>query len=1043
MTTTPEMDDNKIGVPPRRELFEPLDSNFEVSDLKVLVLARLVVKLNLGEFSKLPHEVRASLKKSVCTFYSQYITKYKDVESPVAFVEKEKKWLDNPMWLDTVAKNYISSLQSGGSMVDEDGNLIQTHDDGSDIEGLAIEDGGMPRKREQNSDFDDEEQMQVLRRKKRKSKPHKIIGEEYLTSESGRKKKAGRPKKDWERLSVASKRKASYILSNQHTVEELLAAAFHGAHKEYRNDVARAIKQCREVLANPPLNNQPKIYKKPAVWSPNECVNLLIDSNMTQRCYQGLRLSCKAKNADIFPTYRHVGVARLLCYPKTIQVNQTVAEVPLQSLLNHTAERLLNLKKELIKTIKPEVGRLKLNLSVKWGYDGSTGSTEWRQRFMTDSIRDSNDADLFCTALVPLSLKNPDTLLWENPTPSNVRFCRPLSIQFGKETPELAFEAQSRVEGQIRDLQPVIVTVDLTEGNKDDGFGGDDDNPEGMAEPTSASALTKKGPGRPPANGVKEGEEVPAVTAEVQVFYHVQHTVIEPNTSFGTFGTNSSRDPNCHICLSNPQVISQFEHQIIPNQDAHKYVLSSNHAWVTCFETLLTLSSFLPQESWAGRADVNIRMAQRKIDIQKAFRKELGIIVDKPRSGYSVSTAEAASAKKAFAAYEEFSRLTGLDRELIHRFNVILTSMSCEYEAIGQEFGEYCLATADHFASVYRWFQPPTTVHKILYHGEIMLRDYIIPIGMMSEEAQKARNKDSKTFFRRHAKKESKEHVMTEVIKYLMVQGDPVVSEALLEQRKEKQNWKVFDDDVVRILSTPNKGDVDVTRRKRKFIQKTESVPVEDPNPQNSSIPDMSFHDHSTATGVNVDQHKITHGMDGGLMTAQPPNDLGRAKAMPVNLEKTDRNQVGRSHAAYATEAPAPPAPAPVAATAAASSNISFPEPSFIPTSHPGKIAAAAHHNAAAAAAKLQYSHGIIPNLFELAYQDPSRFRAPYAAPDLSTSRAPYQGSSSSSSKIQSFQKQVYQDPSTSKSTFHNPPPSTQPNFHPGSFAGTNFPYHQ
>lgn len=975
----------KVGIPLRRELFEPLDPNFKLSDLKVLVLARLVVKLNLGEFSKLPLDVRDSLKKSVCTFYSQYTTKLEEGDGPRDFVEREKKWLDKPLWVDPIANTYIEDLQAGNF---KKKNGQPGKDEGSDLEIITEVSTAENTPKELTSSLVD---LYPVRKKRKSKKPKRLKSSDLVGP-----KRRGRPKKPWDDLSVTYKRKASYVLSRQHTVEELLSAAFHGAHKEYRVDVARAVKQCREILALPPQKADPLNDSKPVIpFTANEAVNFIMDSNLTSQVYQGIRLACKTKGAELFPTYRHVGTAKLLTYPKTIQVNQTGAQIPLQSLLNHTAERILDLSKHIIRRIKPTTGRLKVNLSVKWGYDGSSGSSEWRQRFLTDSIRDNTDADLFCTALIPLSVKNSDNTLWVNPTPASIRMCRPLSVQLGKETPELAFEAQAKIENQIRDLQPVIVTVDLADSECDEGYG-DDETVQNIEGESFAKIYEYKQIRR---NFKKK--EGPIIEQEVQVFFHVQHTMIEPIATYGGFGTFSNKDVNCHICCSNPQTVNQFPTPIIPNPDAHRYVLSSNHAWVTCFETLVTLGSLLPQDSWIGRGDVNAQVAQRKLDIQKAFRKELNIIIDKPKAGFSVSTAEAASAKRAFVAEDEFSRLTGIDRELIHRFGVILTVLSCEYEVLTEEFGEYCLGTADYFMTQYRWFQLPTAVHKILYHGNMILGDFIVPIGMMSEAAQISRNKDTVSFSSRHAKNEGREQVMTEIIKQLMVLGDPMVSTADLDLRKLKQNWKAYEDDVLKLLVEPNiPDDLDINglaqKKKKLFIKKDDEEFIEDIEEE---------HKHEITDSNSM--HEMPYSDQTSVITnrSQHTDNINRVKSLPMNLGKVNRTSNQNTNAAA-----------------------QFQDQSFIPPAQQAKTA-----QPGSLSGKLNY----FPNLFDLAYQDSARNRIPYTTADLSASRISYQASSS---KIQ----QGFEEPVASKATFHNPPPPSQANFHPpGSFVGSNFPYHQ
>ncbi|CAL4215339.1 unnamed protein product [Meganyctiphanes norvegica] len=853
----------ECSLPNRIDLFDPMDPTYTVNDVKVLVLARLVVKLKLGKFHDLPYDVRLSLKTSVGVFNTKYVKKWNRAnEDPNRFCEGEKSWLNAPVWVDKIAKKYIADpiafltniensegdkskgVKTGKTSSNETANpldlpeLLEVNYDPS--EDVRIQAGF---KRDADGNWEGATNKKSKKFAEEDGRPN--IKRMYIKSGRyrgrGKGGRRGRPAKSYESLSQHSQRRLSYILSRQHTLEELLGAAYHGAHKMYRNDVARKVRQIREILAGPVLKELPKPLPPIIPFTPNEIVNWVIDSGITKNCYTEVRLSCKAKDAHIFPHYNHVANAKIACYPKTIKVNQIVAEILLQSLLNHTAERCVLLNKEEIAKMKPVRGRLKLNLVLKWGYDSSSGTSEWRQRFLSDSMRDGSEADLFCVSLVPLSLRNPDAVIWSNPTPANPRFARPLSIQFGKEAPELAYEAQAKVEAQIRDLQPSYIVVDL-DANTTDYDVAEDDNTNKVPKsynsvPNSTSSCTYGVPFSIDSSGIpssisshnfaevstsyggdRQGSKKSSGSSEnrveVEVYFLLQHTVVEPISNHGSFGTFREKNPNCHFCLGDHNIVNQFTVPIAPSSNIHKYVVSKNQVWQNSFDTLINLASFLPHESWAGRTDVTARIAQRKVDIYKAFKKELGLIVDKCKSG-NVCNNDSMQIRKAFQSEEEFSRLTGVDREILHRFSVILTAISLDYEINTDAFGSYCRETADYFGQIYQWFELPSIVHKLLYHGKQMAEEFIIPIGMMSEEAQIARNRDSKTFIQRLGRKEITEQILMEMVKHMMVLGDPIMSTADLETRKTKQNWKfyktnkklVFDEDVQKLLLAPTQFD--------------------------------------------------------------------------------------------------------------------------------------------------------------------------------------------------------------------------------------------
>lgn len=72
----------------------------------------------------------------------------------------------------------------------------------------------------------------------------------------------------------------------------------------------------------------------------------------------------------------------------------------MQALLNHTVERLLLLQNEVIVTLdKSKLS--KLCLYTKWGFDGSSGHSLYKQAFHG---AEASDSSVFMTSIVPVKL---------------------------------------------------------------------------------------------------------------------------------------------------------------------------------------------------------------------------------------------------------------------------------------------------------------------------------------------------------------------------------------------------------------------------------------------------------------------------------------------------------------------------------------------------------------------------------------------------------------------------------------------------------------
>lgn len=182
---------------------------------------------------------------------------------------------------------------------------------------------------------------------------------------------------------------------------------------------------------------------------------LILDAGLSKYQYEILRKVCKNQGSNIFPPYYKVLEAKKQCYPVNIGVNEYSATVPLQSLLDHTAERLLLGKSE------GEIRELNENLLLvsKWGCDGSSGHSEYKQIFIE---KEKTDANMFLTSLVPLKLhesNNNNKLIWINSRPSSTKLCRPIKFEFIKETSENTKKEVNRVESEIKDLNNTVIKL--------------------------------------------------------------------------------------------------------------------------------------------------------------------------------------------------------------------------------------------------------------------------------------------------------------------------------------------------------------------------------------------------------------------------------------------------------------------------------------------------------------------------------------------------------------------------------------------------------
>lgn len=195
------------------------------------------------------------------------------------------------------------------------------------------------------------------------------------------------------------------------------------------------------------------------------------------------------------------------------------------------------------------------------------------------------------------------------------------------------------------------------------------------------------------------------------------------------------------------------------------------------FECLVHISYRLELKAWQVRGDNNKRIfEEKKREIQQNFRERTGLLVDVPKPGGSGTTNDGNTARRFFADSSLSASITGIDEDVIRRFGVVLSTISCGYAINVDAFREYALYTAKLFVEKYPWYFMPATVHKILIHGAIIIKEAILPIGQLSEEAQESRNKDLKKFRESNTRKNCRVLGNQDLLNRLLITSDPLIS---------------------------------------------------------------------------------------------------------------------------------------------------------------------------------------------------------------------------------------------------------------------------
>lgn len=188
----------------------------------------------------------------------------------------------------------------------------------------------------------------------------------------------------------------------------------------------------------------------------DEALAYLLENSLSKsQCINFRELSI-SRSCELLAAYNKVREAKLKCRPFDINVTKSVAEVPLQSLLDHTSCRIIQMQEDLFEQLG---NTLSLTLIVSYGFDGTTGQSSYKQHFFGCNSLLSDDS-LFAKTIILLKLMDHiGNVFWINRTFQSIRFCRPVKLEFVTETKDHILAEKNNLDNQIIGLSSYVCTV--------------------------------------------------------------------------------------------------------------------------------------------------------------------------------------------------------------------------------------------------------------------------------------------------------------------------------------------------------------------------------------------------------------------------------------------------------------------------------------------------------------------------------------------------------------------------------------------------------
>lgn len=565
----------------------------------------------------------------------------------------------------------------------------------------------------------------------------------------------GRPSKSFDDSSERSKRRKTEEIRSTVENNVIVHAAQTSLRVQGKREASKILKEITDcpTRANEYRNAVDK--KNVTPLTPIQALTMFVEADLTRRQYEIIRNT----NKMFYPPYYILLQAKQECYPpkECLRITSTSAESSLQSLIDNTVTRLSIFLEEVLLTLNEEE-RNSLKIICKWGCDGSR-QAQYKQKFDSDG---ESDANIFLSSFVPLRIvcgNDKKKIIWQNPTPSSPRFCRPIRFQFVKESTDVTKEEIRYVEKSVNELKPTEINLN-------------------------------------------------------QIKYSFEHsfemTMVDGKVCNAATGTNSTS--RCYICGATSKDFNNIiDKEVLSNLTGVNFGLSVLHARIRLFESVLHLAYKLPVQKYREKKTEGEKELEDKTKkhIQERFRLETGLLVDMPKTNFG-NTNDGNTSRRFFENPQLAADITGINYELIYRLKVILETISSGHIIDSQKYDCYAKDTAKLYVSLYGWHPMTPTMHKILTHGATIIEKALLPIGHLSEEAAEARNKHFRVYRENFSRKFSREQCNLDVYNRLLLSSDPLISSL---KPKKRSIPKTFCPETINMLmaadSNSNEPDSD------------------------------------------------------------------------------------------------------------------------------------------------------------------------------------------------------------------------------------------
>ena len=505
-----------------------------------------------------------------------------------------------------------------------------------------------------------------------------------------------------------------------------------------------------KIVSNPSICTDLRhIHKNknatPIKMTNDEGLSLMLGLNIPHSKYSLLKKTLKNKNADVLPCLAYVRNNKAKSMPEYVFSTETEFFVSLQSMQDHTLQRL---SEKIEEPIKKSAGST-LKMISKIGIDGQSGRSPFNVKVSEDVTSDFTS--IMHTAISPLLLKDErENIIWVNPNPSSCMTCRPLRMAWEKETQESMLREYARLKTEIKNLKPSEIIVD---------------------------------------------------GKVYEVIHEILTTMFDGKAVCHITNTHTSRCPNCYAAPTD--IVKYIENpKLYPLKDwTLDLGMSPLHMYLRALEWILNIAYRLEIKTWQIRKVFKPQVQDHMAKIHKGFKELLNVIVGRVNQGSGTSNTGNV-ARKIFHNPELTATITGVDVKLISNLASMLTAINSGFKINVEKFKKLGDQTARRAIELYSWCKIPPSMHRLCYHVPQFIVACPVNIGQTSEEPLETAHKMTLRALQHHARQNSYQAMNQDVGSYRLLETDPALTDHYIYKQSETKVSKPYPVEVLNLLDS-------------------------------------------------------------------------------------------------------------------------------------------------------------------------------------------------------------------------------------------------